>query len=532
MGTHPPIILEGLDGERSWELFCRMAFVEGREPNNDELIEVVNKCGGVPLAIRAVGCLVYEKTLEGITDLSYLKNCELWNVNELEERVFAVLKLSYDHLPSPLKNCVAFCSLFPKDFSFKKKTLIQMWLAEGFIQPTVSMRCEEDVGNEYFMSLLSRSFFQDVKRDHFDNIVTCKIHDLVHDLAVYVAKHEYLVISVGKEKPTGDQTRHLSVDMPSGVREVPTSLLEFEKSRTIILLNNEFDQVTNPSVFDLVGSKLKCLRVLNLNAAGIFKIPNNIGKLKHLRFLDLSWNHFRKVPEAITRLHNLQTLDLCDNYCLLELPRYISKLVSLKHLYITCCWDLKWMPRGLGQLTSLQTLTNFIVAEQEMPGSARISELGKLNNLRGTLTITWLSRLRSNHNEAESAKLGEKQHLQQLLLIWGPLGFIYDSPKVVAEDELILERLCPHHTIKSLCIKGFCGERLPEWIGGLLELQHLLLLECKYLTSLPEGLHNLTSLRTLTIFDSPSLAGDDRQRVALIPSMDPLSLYDVVRDLV
>ncbi|KAI9087095.1 hypothetical protein K1719_030930 [Acacia pycnantha] len=420
MGTHPPIILEGLDGERSWELFCRMAFVEGREPNNNELIavgmEVVNKCGGVPLAIRAVGCLVYEKTLEGITDLSYLKNCELWNVNELEERVFAVLKLSYDHLPSPLKNCVAFCSLFPKGFSFEKQTLIQMWVAEGFIQPTDSMRCEEDVGNEYFMSLLSRSFFQDVIRDHFDNIETCKIHDLVHDLAVYVAKHEYLVISVGKEKPTRDQTRHLSIDMPSGVRRIS-------------------------------------------------KIPNNIGKLKHLRFLDLSRNHFRRVPKAVTRLHNLQTLDLCENHNLLELPRDISKLVSLKHLYITGCWHLEWMPRGLGQLTSLQTLTNFVVAEQEMSGSARISELGKLKNLSGTLTITWLSRLRSNHNEAESAKLGEKQHLQQLLLIWGPLGFIYDSPKVVAEDELILERLCPHHTIKSLCIKGFCGERLPEWIG-------------------------------------------------------------------
>ncbi|KAI9116343.1 hypothetical protein K1719_012510 [Acacia pycnantha] len=91
MGTHPPIILEGLDAKRSWELFCRMAFVEGREPNNKELIavgrEVVNKCGGVPLAIRAVGSLVYEKTLEGITDLSYLRNCELWEVDKkLEQR--------------------------------------------------------------------------------------------------------------------------------------------------------------------------------------------------------------------------------------------------------------------------------------------------------------------------------------------------------------------------------------------------------------------------------------------------------------
>ncbi|KAK4285502.1 hypothetical protein QN277_002193 [Acacia crassicarpa] len=529
MGTHPPIILEGLDGERSWELFCRMAFVEGREPNNKELIalgrEVVNKCGGVPLAIRAVGSLVYEKTLEGIIDLSYLRNCELWEVDKkLEERVFAVLKLSYDHLPSPLKNCIAFCSLFPKDFSFKKQTLIQMWVAEGFIQPIDLMRCEEDVGNEYFMSLLSRSFFQDVIRDHYDNIVKCKMHDLIHDLALYVAKHEYLVIRDGKVKPTGDPTRHLSIHKPRGFWEVPTSFLEFEKLRTMLLLaNDDFDRVTDPYVFDLVGSKLKCLRVLNLHDGNVSEIPKNIGKLKHLRFLDLSRNYFMRVPKAVTRLHNLQTLNLCKNYNLLELPRDICQLVSLKHLYINSCWSLDWMPRGLGQLTSLQTLTNFVVAEQEMhwirARSARISELGKLNNLRGALTITRLSRLRSNHKEAESAKLKEKQHLLQLLLVWGTYqSFV--SPKVVAEDELILERLRPHHTIKALSIQGFCGERLPEWIGDLLELQHLVLEDCVYLTSLPEGLHNLTSLRTLTIHNSPLLAGYERQKVAHIPRMD------------
>ncbi|KAI9116376.1 hypothetical protein K1719_012543 [Acacia pycnantha] len=501
MGTHPPIILEGLDDKRSWELFCRMAFVEGREPNNEELIavgrEVVNKCGGVPLAIRAVGSLMYEKTLEGITDLSYLRNCELWKVDELEERVFTVLKLSYDHLPSPLKNCVAFCSLFPKDFSFKKQTIIQMWVAEGFIQPSAdSMRCEEDVGNGYFMSLLSRSFFQDVTRDLCDNIVTCKMHDLIHDLALYVAKHEYLVIRDGKEKRNRDPIWHLSIE-PSGVWEAPTSFLKFEKLRTMLLLTDDFDRVRSSSFNLLVGSKLKCLRVLNLNKVWISKISNNIGKLKHLRFLDLSNNCLRRVPKAVTRLHNLQTLDLRKNYHLLELPSDIRKLVSLKHLYINGCCRLEWMPRGLGQLTSLQTLTNFVVAGQEMhwigARSARISELGKLNNLRGTLAITGLSRLRSNHKEAESAKLKEKQHLQQLLLFWDTY-YSHDSSKVVAEDELILQRLRPHHTIKALSIRGFCGERLPEWIGDLLELQHLVLVNCMYLKSLPEGLHNLTSL--------------------------------------
>ncbi|XP_028799847.1 disease resistance protein RGA2-like [Neltuma alba] len=192
MGTYTPIILKGLGGERSWELFCTMAFERGRESNDKELLaigkEVVRKCAGVPLAIRVVGSLVYDKTLEGITNLSYLRNCELWNMDHLEERIFGVLKLSYDNLPSPMKNCVAFCSLFPKAFEFKKQMLIEMWMAEGFIQSTNQMRGEEDVGNEYFMNLLSRSFFQDARRDLYGDIESCKMHDLVHDLASVIVQ--------------------------------------------------------------------------------------------------------------------------------------------------------------------------------------------------------------------------------------------------------------------------------------------------------------------------------------------------------
>ncbi|KAI9116501.1 hypothetical protein K1719_012668 [Acacia pycnantha] len=525
--THKPIILEGLDGKRSWELFCRIAFEGGEESNDKDLLEigreVVNKCRGVPLAIIVVGRLVFEKTLEGI-DLSYLKNCELWKIDDLEERIFAVLKLSYDHLPSPIKNCAAFCSLFPKDFLFKKQTLIQMWIAEGFI-PSTNQRCEEDVGHEYFMNLLSRSFFQDVTRDGAGNIETCKMHDLIHDLAQFVAKHEYLVIKEGKEASSEETTtRHLSYDVPRKKWKVPTSFHKFEKLRTMLLLNDIFCQMDH-SVFDLVASKLKCLRVLDLHKSHITEIPESIGKLKHLRFLDLSWNGIRQVSRAITRLQNLQTLNLSSNYDLRELPSDISKLVSLRHLHLTKCDRLEWMPSGLGQLTSLQTLTHFVVDDGKTHWrrvSARINELGELNNLRGSLTIKELKHLRSNPKEAESAELQEKQHLQQLSLDWGTFDNKYDEFSKVASDEAILERLCPHHTIKGLLIKRFCGESLPGWIGNLLQLQRLELSDCHSLKSLPEGLRNLTSLRRLTISGSPLLPRDEWQKTVHVPFVDSM----------
>ncbi|XP_028799849.1 putative disease resistance protein RGA4 [Neltuma alba] len=524
--TYSPIILEGLDDDRSWELFCRMAFEGGRESNNKEMlkigIDVVKKCGGVPLAIRAVGRLVYDKILEGITDLSYLRNSELWNIDQLEKRIFTVLKLSYDHLPSPMKNCIAFCSLFPKGFLFHTQTLIRMWVAEGFIQST-NKRCKEDLGNEYFMNLLSRSFFQDVKRGSSGDIVGCKMHDLIHDLAQFIAKDEYLLIKEEKAKSTKDTIRHLAYDVPRENWEVPTSFLEFEKLRTMLLFTHSFSSQMDHPVFDLLASKLKFLRVLDLGSSFMNKIPKSIGKLKHLRFLDLSCNDIKQVPRTITKLYNLQSLNLSWNPSIRELPKDVSELVSLRHLNLTGCDGLEWMPSGLRQLTSLQTLTNFVVDNREMHkkrASARISELSELNNLRGILRISGLKHLRSNPEEAQSARLKEKERLQQLSLCWDPLYSPSGEISKDASDELILERLRPHHTIKCLVIERFCGERLPDWIGNLMELRYLELVDCWHLTSLPEGLRNLASLQSLRIHRCPSFAADDiRQDFARIPSV-------------
>ncbi|XP_028799850.1 putative disease resistance protein RGA4 [Neltuma alba] len=533
MGTDgQTITLRGLSEDRSWRLFCRMAYGNEKESNNVELVatgrEIVKKCGGVPLAIRIAGRLVYDKNSEG-TDLSYLKNSELWNMDQVEDRIFGVLKLSYDHLCSPMKNCVAFCSLFPKDFLFKKQTLIQMWMAEGFIRSLDQMRCEEDVGHECFMKLLSRSFFQDVTRNKHGDIVTCKMHDLIHDLARFVAKNEYLVVNEGKEQRTRGTTRHLSYEGSRKNWKVPTSSLKSEKLRTVLILKRGyFGCLMDESYFGLVTSRLNCLRVLVLQGSNITQIPISIGKLKHLRFLDLSHNQITQLPRNINRLHNLQTLNLSSNN-IHEFPRDISNLVNLRHLQFDNCM-LIWMPHGLGQLTSLRTLTEFVVGDKRMQlrrdSVGGVSELGELNNLRGSLQISGLKHLRHNPEEAESAKLKDKQHLQHLTLVWSSDdGKCMDSKTPIVEDELILQRLRPHDTIKSLVIKGFCGERLPDWIGNLKSLQYLEFHDCECLPSLSEVRRNIGSSKRSMINGRHSLGqGEVRGdvRVSIIYSSDNL----------
>lgn len=55
---------------------------------------------------------------------------------EDKDFVLSILKLSVDSLPHfALKQCFACCSNFLKDYEFDKEEVIQMWIAEGFIQP-------------------------------------------------------------------------------------------------------------------------------------------------------------------------------------------------------------------------------------------------------------------------------------------------------------------------------------------------------------------------------------------------------------
>ena len=79
--------------------------------------------------------------------MSIEKN-EIWSSTAFKSGIQPTLRLSFDHLPSPyLKQCFAYCSIFPKDFDIKKDKLIQLWMGQGYLQPSLESNLEmEDVG--------------------------------------------------------------------------------------------------------------------------------------------------------------------------------------------------------------------------------------------------------------------------------------------------------------------------------------------------------------------------------------------------
>jgi hypothetical protein len=146
----------------------------------------VKKCGGVPLAIKALGNLMRLKESED--EWIKVKKSEIWDLREEASEILPALRLSYTNLSPHLKQCFAFCAIFPKDHQMRREELIALWMANGFI----SCRNEIDLhimGLGIFNELVGRTFLQEVHDDGFGN-VTCKMHDLMHDLAQSIAVQE------------------------------------------------------------------------------------------------------------------------------------------------------------------------------------------------------------------------------------------------------------------------------------------------------------------------------------------------------
>nr|XP_015882075.2 disease resistance protein RGA2-like [Ziziphus jujuba var. spinosa] len=176
MQTIKPYELQGLDPNKSWSLFRKVAFERGQEPHNSNIVrtreEIVEMCKGVPIAIRTIGSILYGNNRE--KEWESFKNDKLAKLSQHQNDLLPTLRLSYDCLASHLKHCFAYCRLFPKDHVIDVQKLIKLLMAQGFVKSSNQNKCIEDIGYGYFVDLLGRSFFQEVEKDGLVTIKYCK----------------------------------------------------------------------------------------------------------------------------------------------------------------------------------------------------------------------------------------------------------------------------------------------------------------------------------------------------------------------
>ncbi|XP_050153747.1 putative disease resistance RPP13-like protein 1 [Malus sylvestris] len=479
--TGPIHYLRNLSDEDCWLLLSKHAFRNENPSAHPKLEEIgkqiAHKCDGLPLAAKALGGLLGCNV--GYKEWSHILNNNLWETL-YDKSVLPSLRLSYHYLPTYLKQCFAYLSIFPKDYEFEKENIIQLWMALGLIPQAESGQGLEELGGRYFDELLSRSLLQRSWKSSFT------MHDLINDLAMSVSGEFCFRLGEGQPHEVPKRVRHLSY-----MRERFDTVAKFKPLDEIKCLRTLFPMSLRPyykwdkslyvsiKVLEDLLLAQRCLRVLSLaRYKNITQLPDNIGKHLSLRYIDLSYTAVKTLPNTMCELYNLQTLLLLGCSSLVELPADMRKLINLRLLDIreTC---IKEMPVQMGRLKSLSTLTAFVLGKSTR--SSGIGELGQLSNLRGKLSILNLQNV-VNPMDALGANLKDKKDLHEVELAWG-----HEDANDSVKERHVLESLQPSVNLVKLTIRFYGGTRFPDWLGdsSFSSIQVMHLTDCSTCLSLP-----------------------------------------------
>ncbi|XP_024984264.1 putative disease resistance protein RGA3 [Cynara cardunculus var. scolymus] len=477
-----------LSEEDSWSLFKKFAFASGKEGGNIRELEsigkeIVDKCKGLPLAVKTLGVLMWSKG--NASEWQSVNKSDVWELQEND--ILPALKLSYHNLHPHLKRCFAYCCLFPKGYEMGKDLLIELWMANGFIPS----RGETDlyvIGEEIFNCLVSRSFLQDVQEDENSKDLVCKMHDLMHELARYVMRYDCSIINPGKELITPDEVLHLS-SSSSDFFFLDQDLVRLRSLRSIFIIVDEYkgniSQISN-HVY---------LRVLCLDGIKQSTLPESICELKHLRYLSISHSGVHFLPKSIIYLQNLQVLLVRGCTKLEKLPEGMRYMKNLRCLDNQDCYRIHCMPVGMKELRCLRRLARFVVGKKK---GAQIRELGDLNLLGWGLELDGLKNV-GGLEDAKSANLKCKINLVSLVLCWSGSDGFKSEGETARHDEEVVEGLEPNSSLKELEIRNYMGKMIsPSWMMNLRNLVKINFSCCERCESIP-SLGKLPSLRVIHV---------------------------------
>jgi NB-ARC domain len=159
--TSGPHELSYLSEDESQRLLLKTAF-PNQNPKDYDLHDLsdlpkkfAERCHGLPLALVVLGGLLSRQP-QPPTYISWHKFLKKfsWHGDE-GKKCTEILATSYEDLPVILKPCFMYFALFPGDHEIKVKSLIRMWIAEGFIPEEYGATMEE-TAEDYLEELVRR----------------------------------------------------------------------------------------------------------------------------------------------------------------------------------------------------------------------------------------------------------------------------------------------------------------------------------------------------------------------------------------
>ncbi|KAM3395426.1 disease resistance RPP13-like protein 4 [Capsicum galapagoense] len=471
-----------LDDEESWSLFCKVALLSTKGKCNTQLEEVgreiVRKCHGLPLAIKTTGGMLSSKSHSLGEWKRICENFREKLVSDCESNisVMASLQLSYDELPSRLKQCILCFSIYPDDHEIEAEQLVRWWVGEGFVRAD-GTETATDVAFNHLSELVSRCLVEAVQRRNFDGrVYSCKMHDMVRDMIILMAEDEkFCSFNRGRHIATVD-SRHLGVMKETTFQ----SLAGNSKLRALLLTTTNFIGFNRK----IALAEIKTLRVLDLSFVRLDNIClldlwQWITSLKRLAYLNLrDVANLEEIPDSVRKLWGLQILVLRECKELKSLPASITTLPRLAILDVGGCPSFSCLPQGLSGLSNLEELYGFKIPSPATTEACRLSEVVALNQLRVLqLDITEESTI----EEKELAALKQLRLLRVLSInAWD-----CENKHIIRK----LDNLSPPTHVEELYLRHFLGETTPAWINpiSLPQLQYLCIEDSRVLSHMNEN---------------------------------------------
>ncbi|XP_073126102.1 disease resistance protein RPM1-like isoform X1 [Henckelia pumila] len=184
------------------------------------------------------------------------------------KRINRLWSLSYYDLPYYLKACFLYFSIFPEDYLFAKWEVIQLWVAEGFVEGKEGMTTE-DVAETYLNELLNRSLIQvaDTYDDGSPGLLC--IHDILREYIISKSREQNVFKG---EMVYPDKIRRMAIHGRFKERE---EFPDVKYLRSLFWLEFAPDSKSELDLQKFLG-QCKLLKVLNLREAPIETIPNEM----------------------------------------------------------------------------------------------------------------------------------------------------------------------------------------------------------------------------------------------------------------
>uniref|UniRef100_A0A5K0UUH6 Disease resistance protein winged helix domain-containing protein n=1 Tax=Nymphaea colorata TaxID=210225 RepID=A0A5K0UUH6_9MAGN len=196
-------------------------------------------------------------------DWKFIEDSKIWewemsanssSSSEIGGKILPGLMLSYNDLLHYLKSFV-YCCIYPKDYEIEREILIRQWVAHGLIEEKEGTYVEV-TANQYIKDLMNRCLIEETN-DRFYWGTCLKLHDILHDLALYISGKEYSHVSAT------EHTRNLSLLAVDGA-EVQKRNASGEENKLLTLLCNSYFDSDLSLIYIKHLTNFKWLRVLSL----------------------------------------------------------------------------------------------------------------------------------------------------------------------------------------------------------------------------------------------------------------------------